>query len=224
MMKKILMLGAVVLLLSGCRPQDIQINVHFDHLSGLAPGDRVLFENNTAGSVDNIHYSKDGTYEVRLRIDEGFTGAATEHTHFKIVNDTAHSGHKAVAMVLSRPGGAALSDGARVEGDDDGDTLGDRLHQRLEEGFAFFKERMEEFSEDMKQVPDSEAFQQLKKSLSDLADDLGRTEKKARKKLKEEWLPRLEEELEELERQLREYGREDEAAPLQEEINRIRKI
>lgn len=223
-MKKIVMLGAVVLLLLGCRQQAIQINVHFDHLSGLVPGDRVLFENNTAGLVDSIHFNKNGTYEVHLRIDEGFIDAATEHTRFKIVNDTAHSGHKAVAMVLSRPGGTPLSDGARVQGDDDGGTLGDHLQKRLEEGFAFFKEQMEEFAEDMKQVPESEAFQQLKKSLSDLADELGRTEKKARKKLKEQWLPRLEEELEELERQLREYGREDEAAPLQEEINRIRKI
>lgn len=223
-MKIIVTLGTVVLLLLSCRPQAIQIDVHFDHLSGLAPGDRVLFENNTAGLVDSINLNKDGTYEVHLRIDEGFIDAATEHTRYRIVNDTAHSGHKAVAMVLSLPGGTPLSDGARVQGDDDVGILGDHLQKRIDEGFAFLKEQMEKFAEDLKQAPESEAFQQLKKSLSDLADELGRTERKARKKLKEQWLPRLEEELEELERQLREYGREEEAAPLQEEINRIRKI
>lgn len=223
MLKKVLMLGAAVFMLLNCRPQVIQINVHFNRLSGLAPGDRVLFEANAAGSVDSIHYNKDGTYEVRMQIDEGFARAATEYTRFKVVDDIGRSGHKAVAMVLSRQDGALLPDGAVVVGDEP-ETLADHFNKGVEEGFAFFKRQMDRFAGDLKQVPDSEAYRDLKKSLSDLADELGRTEKQARKKLKEEWLPRLERELDELEKQLREYDREEEAAPLREEINRIRNI
>lgn len=224
MMKKISVLGIAVFLLISCYSQTIKINIYFDHLSGLAPDDRVLFENNAAGTVDSIHYNKDGTYEVCLHIDKGFVHAATEHTRFKIVDDTTHSGHKAIAMVLLRQDGVPLSDDAIVRGDNPIETLGDHLNERIEEGFTFLKKQMERFAGDMKQVPNNDAYRNLKRSLSDLADAIGRNETQARKKLKEEWLPRLERELEELERQLREYGREKEAAPLKEEINRIRKI
>jgi paraquat-inducible protein B len=223
-MRKLLMLGITIILLINCQSQTMKIKIHFNRLSGLAPGDRVLFKDNAAGAVDSIHYNKDGSYEVRLHVNEGYSHAATEHTRFRIVEDTDRSGHQAVDMMLSQQGGAPLSNGAVVRGDDSMETFWDQLNKRIEEGFAFFQKQMERLAEDMKQVPNSEAYRNLKKSLSDMADELGRTEKQARKKLKEEWLPRFEKELDELERKLREYGREREAEPLKEEISRIRKI
>jgi preprotein translocase subunit YajC len=224
MKQKVILFGLLMVFFITCRSQALQVNVHFDSLYGLAPGDRVLFESNAAGRVDSIHYNKDGSYDVRLLIDTGFTDAATEYTRFTVVDDASHSGHKAVAMVLSRKDGQPLTDGALVKGDESGNLLSGRFHHGLDVWFATLKEQLEQFADDVKQVPESKAYKQLERSLSDLAEEIGRSEAQARRKLKEEWLPLIEKELEQLKRRLKEQGREDEAAPLQEELERIRRI
>lgn len=224
MKSKTILIGVLFLVLFGCRSQAVQVNVHFDQLSGLAPGDRVIFEFNTAGSVDAIHYNKDGSYDVCLIIDTGFADAATEYTRFKVVDDTSFEGHKAVAMILNRKDGQPLSDGALVKGDGPDDTLSDQIHEGLDVWLAFLKAQLEHLAEDVRQVPESETYKRLERSLSELAEELERSGAQARRKLKEEYLPLIEKELEELMRQLREQGREEEAAPLEKEIERIRRI
>jgi paraquat-inducible protein B len=224
MKQKVIFFGLLMVFLFTCSSQALQVNVHFDRLYGLAPGDRVLFESNTAGRVDSIHYNKDGSYDVRLLIDAGFAEAATEFTRFAVVDDASLRGHKAVAMQLSRRNGQPLSDGALVKGEEPGDTLSGRFHHGLDVWFATLKEQLEQFADDVKQVPESKAYRQLERSLSELAEEIARSEAQARRKLKEEWLPLIEKELEQLKRQLQEQGREEEAAPLQKEIDRIRRI
>ena len=223
-MKKTGLAILVLFFLVGCRSQALEVDVHFEHLTGLAPGDRVVFESNEAGHVDAIQFNKDGSYQVRLNIDRGFTHAATEQTRFRVVDDAARAGHKAVEMVLHGREGQPLADGARVEGDEALPSLEDQLNRGLEEGFALLKEQIERFSEDLQDLPQSDTFKQMKKSLSDLADEIVRAEKQARQKIKEQWLPRIERELQELKRRLEAEGREDEAELLQRELERIQNI
>lgn len=224
MTKKLLGCGLLLLLVFACRTNAKEINVRFDDLSGLQKGDRVLFEGNTAGDVQTVHYGQDGRYIVRLRIEESFINALTEYSRFYLIGDPAHPERKAVEIRLARQGGKLLPDGASVTGVSPGQDLGSRLQQDLEAGFAFLKKQMEQFTKDLRQVPESEEYQRLKESLRDLAAELGQAEKQAREKLKDEWLPQIERELEALKQRLRDLGREQETEPLEKEVERIRKI
>ena len=224
MTRKLLILIFILMTAQACRSNTLEINVRFDDLSGLAREDRVLFEGNVAGVVETIHYNQDGTYAVRLMIDKGFGNAVTEYSSFGLVDDADRPGHKAVQIHLSRQGGRPLPDGASVTGLSAHQDLAARLQKDLESGFDFFKEQVEKFGQDLKQVPESQEYQRLKRSLSDLADDLSGAEKQARARLKEEWLPRIEKEFEAFRKRLRDLGREEEAKPLQQELERIRKI
>ena len=87
----------------------IVVNVNFDRLSGLEKDDRVLFENNTAGRVQSVHYNADGTYTVQVMIEEGFVSAATEYAQFQVIEDPDRHGRKGIEMRLSRKGGAPLA-------------------------------------------------------------------------------------------------------------------
>lgn len=224
MMKKIGFPILLLVLLVGCRSQPLQVDVHFNHLRGLAPGDRVVCESNEAGHVDAIHFNKDGSYMVRLKIDQGFSHAATEKTSFRVVDDAAHAGQKAVELVLHARDGKTLPDGALVEGEEALPSLGDRIDRGLEEGVAFFEKQVERFSDELKDLPQSDAFQQMKKALSELADEIARSEEQVRQKIKEQWLPMIERELQDLKRLLEAEGREDDAEPLERELDRIRSI
>jgi paraquat-inducible protein B len=224
MLRKLFILGFIFLTAQACRSNTLEINVHFDELYGLAKNDRVLFNSNTAGIVETIHFNQDGTYVLRLQIDKGFGNAVTEYSSFSVVDDTDRPGHKAVAITLQRAGGKPLPDGASVTGTSTPQDLVSRLQKDVENGFNFFKDQIEKFSDDLKKVPESEEYRHLKRSLSDLADKLTGAEKGVRDRLKKEWLPKIEEEIESFKRQMRDLGREDEAKPLQKELERIRKI
>ncbi len=221
---RLLFFALVWLSASACHSGSIQINIRFDELLGLNQGSRVLFENKTAGTIETVHSNPNGTYSVRAEIDPAYRDAVTEYTQFRIVDDPAKTGRKAIQMVVLQTGGKKLPDGASVTGVSQEPDLGARVQQEMQEGFEYFKKQVDEFTRGLKRVPESEEYHRLKKSLGELADEISRAGKQTGKKLKEQWLPRIERELEELKKELREQGREDEAKPLQEEMDRIHKI
>jgi hypothetical protein len=213
-----LLMGMMVI---GCRSDHIGISVSFDALNGLQREDRVLFENNPAGTIEDFEYRPDGTYMTDLKIDKGFAAALTENSQFRMIDDPGRSGHKAVEIVLTQPGGKRLQDGASVKGVSTGGPL---WRNELEAGLNFLKDQLDRLARDIQQIPESEAYRRIKESLAGLADEIGRSEEEARRKLKQKWLPKIEKDLEALKKRLQEFGREDEARPLENELDRIRKI
>ncbi len=216
----LLLLAAI----SGCRASEIQLNVTFDRLSGLAKQDRVIFDGNEIGKVRAVQYNPDGSYTVQIAIEKGFLHAVTEYSRFSIVQDPGQVDHKAVSVKLSKPGGAPLENGATVAGDPSESEFFDRLHKDLEDGFAFFKDQLKKFENDVQKYPESEEYKNLKKSLEDLTAEIQQKEKQVREKIKREWLPRIQRELDELREKLKQNGRENELKPLEREVERIRRI
>lgn len=211
-------------MLSACVSRDIRINVTFDHLSGLAKADRVVFEGNTIGDVQDVSYNQDGSYTVQVRIEKNFENAVTQYSHFRIVEDPKLSDHRAVRVVLEQGGGTPLASGVTVAGDPEEDDFFTQLQEDLASGFAFFKEQVDKFDRDVRQYPQSEEYRQLKKSLEDLAAEIETKEKQTRDKIKREWLPKIQHELDKLREKLKQLGKEEDLAPLEKEVDRIRKI
>ncbi|MEJ2155845.1 MAG: hypothetical protein P8X96_10950 [Desulfobacteraceae bacterium] len=224
MLRAILCAVAAMVLVACSSGGAIEVNVTFERLSGVEKDDRVIFESNTAGHVQAVRYNSDGTYTVQVVIDEGFVSAATEYAQFKVIDDPDRQGRKGIQIHLTRQGGALLADGATVDGTPAEEDLAAKIRKELESGIDFLKEKMEQIGRDVRAVPDSQEYQDLKKSLEDLAIELERKEKEARERLKKEWLPRLQKELDALRERLREKGREEQMAPLDQEMERIRRI
>ena len=224
MTRKTIMWFFFIIMLSACLSRDIQINLTFDRLSGLAKDDRVIFEDNAMGGVQAVAYNPDGSYTVHADIDKGFAHAVTQYSNFSIVPDPQRSDHKALLVVLSKQGGTPLESGSTVAGVPAENDLFSQLQKDLASGFAFFKKQVERFERDVQQYPESEEYKNLKKSLEDLAAEIERKEKETREKIKREWLPRIQRELDELRQKLKPYGREKELEPLEEEVDRIRRI
>jgi ABC-type transporter Mla subunit MlaD len=214
----------IVFMVIGCRSNGTHLNVTYAHLSGLAPEDRVIVEGNKAGRVEEITYLKDGTYVVALQIDKGFSQALTDASAFHVVDDPDRQGHKAIEIRVSHTGGSLLADGATIAGASDGDRLEHLMKKTLMDGIDYLAGRIDKLKRDIETIPDSEAYQQLERALEELGAELRRSEKAARERLKREWLPKLEQELETFKKRLRDSGREDEAKPLEEEVERIRRI
>jgi paraquat-inducible protein B len=213
-----------LLAVSGCRSHEIRLNVTFDNLSGLVRQDRVIFEGNQIGSVQAVKYNPDGDYTVQVTIDKGFLHAVTQYSLFSIVDDNERSDHRALRVLLTKQGGTPLDSGTTVAGVPAESDFFSRLQKDLASGFSFFKEQIEKFERDLQQYPQSEEYNDLKKSLEDLAAEIQQKEKQARERIKREWLPKIQRELDELREKLKQFGREKELEPLEKEVDRIRKI
>lgn len=224
MQRKLIVSSLLILLLIACRSDAIRINVTFASLSGLAVGDRVLFEQNEAGSIQSIQYNQDGIYIVGLQIEKGFTNAVTEYSQFYLINDSLRDGHKAIEIRLSRQGGTPLADGATVEGRSTMTDLAERFKKDLTDGFDFLKKHVEDFGRNLRQIPESDEYKKLKKSLEELAAEIEEIEKETREEIKRKWLPQIQREIDDLRERLRQFGREEELQPLEERVQRIRRI
>jgi paraquat-inducible protein B len=208
----------------GCEAENLNLFIRFDHIDGLKSNDSVIFETNRIGKVNEVTYTKEGTYRVELRIDKAFKNAATENTRFFIVSDPQDKGHSAVKMIQIREGGKPLQNNTVLEGSRKSSAIIERLEKDLEKGMESFKKQFNEFAEELKKIPDNEAFKAMEEAMADLYDEMKRSGKEVREKIQKEMLPRLEQELENLRKRLHEKGREDELKPLEIKMEEIRKI
>jgi hypothetical protein len=224
MTRKFMMIIWVAALLIACRSNTIDIHVTFENLSGLQKNDPVLFQGNRAGYVKNIQFNSDGSYTVLIEIEEEFSNAVTEYSQFSLIDDPTDGGHQGIQIGLKRGGGTPLANGATAAGMAPVKDPATRLQKDIETGIELFKERMDQINREIKGFPQSREYQAFKKSLEDLASEIGKKEAHTREKIKRQWLPKIQRELDELKKRLKSMGREDELAPLEREVERIRRI
>lgn len=224
MVRRILALWMISVLFLGCEENDLLINVHYDRIQGLEPGNRVVFEQGEIGGVSGISYSAEGRFLAHLAIKKEFSGVVTEHSRFFITPDPKEPGKKAVEVIQVKGGGAPLENGATIEGSTRGSALLDHAAAGLEEGLGELKQGVDDFLKDLERVPESKQFKELEEELARLAEEMKRSGKAAQQKMQEEWLPKLQEELERLKERLREFGREQEVEPLEVQMKEIREI
>jgi len=224
MFKKIMILMMVLLVGLGCEGGDLNLAVMFDQIEGLKANDRVIFETNPIGSVDEITYTKDGNYRVRLMIEKAFRNAVTEHARFFIDPDPQNTERKAVKMIQVRDGGQPFQNNAVVEGSGKSSAIFERLEKDIEQGIGDFQKQYDKFAEELKRVPESEAYKELEKTLGDLYDQMKQSGKDVREKIQKDILPRLEKELEDLKKRLQDSGKDDELKPLEIQMEELRKI
>lgn len=212
------------LVLTACKTDTIHLDVHFNRLSGLAEGDRVLYDGNPAGSVATVTYQKDGTYRVGIDVDDGYAEALTEHSRFYTAADPVRSGSMAVIIEVDERGGRRLKDGATVEGNAPPGGIFSQWLEEMQKGLNYLQKQFDQFGRDVQGIPESDAYQRLKRSLEAWAREMERASEETRAKIENEWLPRIQKELDELRKQLESQGRERELEPLEREVQRIRNI
>ena len=224
MFKKIMILIFVTFVGIGCQPGGKQLVVKFDHIYGLTSDAGVIFEKNRIGKVGEITYTNDGNFLVALKIDKAFTNAATEYTRFFIVSDPLDNGRKAVEMTQTQKGGAPLKNNAVVEGSVKTSVIVERMQKDFEGEMKDLTRQFNTFAEQLKKLPESEAYKQLENELTNLYNEMKQSGKAVREMIQKDILPRLEQELQNLKKRLQKNGKEDELKPLETKMEKIKKI
>lgn len=224
MPKKIVILTIVLMIVLGCKGENLDLFIRFDHIDGLKSNDSVIFETNRIGKVNEVTYSKKGDYLVELMIRNAYRDSVTEHVRFYIDSDPQNKGQRAVKMIRILKGGEPIQNNSVLEGSSKSSAIFERLERNIEKGMESFGKELNEFAEELKKIPDSEAFKKLEDELENLYEKMKRSGSEVREMIQKEILPRLEEELENLRKRFREKGQEDELKPLEIKMEEIRRI
>jgi paraquat-inducible protein B len=224
MFKKMMILMFVAFISTGCEANGKHFVIKFDHIYGLTQDDGVIFEKNRIGRVDEITYTKNGNFLVKLKIEKAFANTATEYTRFFIVSDPQKDGPKAVEMIQTQKGGNPLKNNAVVEGSVQSSVIIERMQKDFAREMKDLTRQFNMFGEQLKKVPDSEAYKKLEDELTNLYDEMRQSGKAVREMIQKEILPRLEEQLQNLKKRLQKKGKEDELKPLETKMEKIKKI
>ncbi|MGA8181061.1 MAG: hypothetical protein WB792_13450 [Desulfobacterales bacterium] len=224
MLKKMMILICVAFISMGCEASGKHFVIKFDHIYGLTQDDGVIFEKNRIGRVDEITYTKNGNFLVKLKIEKASANTATEYTRFFIVSDPQNNGRKAVEMIQTQIGGNPLKNNAVVEGSVQSSVIIERMQKDFAREMKDLAQQFTMFGEQLKKVPDSEAYKKLEDELTNIYDEMRQSGKAVREMIQKEILPRLEEQLQNLKKRLQKKGKEDEIKPLETKMEKIKKI
>jgi gas vesicle protein len=224
MLKKLLILMIVTIIGLGCEAENLNLAIKFNQINGLKANDGVIFEENQIGRVDNVTYTKEGDYLVDVMIYKTYMNAATEHARFFIVSDPQNSEQRVVEMIQILKGGKPLQNNSVLEGSSKSSAIIERLGKDMAKGMESFRKEFNEFSEELKNIPDSQAYKKLEDELNNLYDQMKQSGKDVKETIQKEILPRLEEELENLKKRFQEKGQGDELKPLEIKMEEIKNI
>ena len=224
MRKRILFLMILSFVFLACKANSLNLKIRFNQVQGLKQGNRVIFEQNHIGTVKRLYYSDEGFFIVDIAIKKDFSGNATEYSRFSIITDPQNQESKAVEMIQVRSGGTLLENNTTVEGSTETSVFFQKIFGKIENGLKDLEKQFEQFSKDLKSIPETEEFKKLEDELKRLAEEMKRSGQAAREKVKEELLPQLKKEIEKLRKRLHEFGREDEMKSLEIEVEKIQKI
>jgi len=224
MLKRILVLVILPFVLLACKENFLNLKIRFHQVQGLNPENRVIFEQNHIGAVKNLFQSDDDFFIVDIAVKKEFADHATEYSRFFIITDPQHKENKAVDMIQIRNGGKRLQNNETVEGSNESSVFFYQIFGEIEKGLKDFEKQFEQFSKDLKSIPEAQEFKKLENEFQRLLEEMKRSGQSVQQKMKEELLPKLKEEMEKLRKRLHELGREDEIKPLEIEMEKIQNI
>lgn len=145
---------------------------------------------------------KDDFFIVSVDIKEEFENVLTEHSRFFINTDPQDETRKAVEMILTAEGGKPLKQGITVDGTGRHAALLEKMKKTFDQGLDDLESRFKEFSDQLKDLPESKEYEDLKEELERFYREMKNAGEKALKKWENELVPRLKKQLEELEERL----------------------
>jgi len=200
-----------------------KVMVMYDRPGSLKPGDRVIWENQTIGSVGGFQSNPSGKTVVPLQVKPDFREALTDQSRFLIQSDPDRPGSQMVKMVLLSSGGKPLPDGAVVEGSTSFSLMIERGSRGIQGIPQILQDALDRLSKELGRLSDREWQKELESQLDSWARELKKSGEDTRRLFEKEVLPKLEQSVQDLLRRLKELGKEKDGKILQEKLERLKR-
>ncbi len=217
-----LWLSIILLVLASCATSH-KIMVMYDRPGSLKSGDRVIWENQTIGSVGDFQLNPSGKTVVPLLVKPDFRQALTDQSRFLIQPDPGRPGSQSIKMVHVASGGKVLPDGAVVEGSTTFSLMTERGTRGIQGIPQILQDAMDRLSKELGRLSDREWQKELESQLDTWTRDLKKSGEDTRLYFQKEVLPKLEEDLQDLLRRLKDMGNEKDGKILEEKLGQLKR-
>jgi hypothetical protein len=208
-------------LLSCATPHKVM--VMYDRPGTLKPGDRVIWENQTIGSVGDFQANPSGKTVVPLQVKPDFRQALTDQSRFLIQSDPDRPGNQSIKMVLLASGGKPLPDGAVVEGSTTSSYLIEKGSLDVQAFPRLLQDGLDRLGKEMDRLFEREWQKELEQQIDAWTKELQKSGEETRRYFQREVLPKLEKAIQDFLRRLKELGRELDGKPLEDKLEKLKR-
>lgn len=191
--------GSLVMI-SACLPiaDDLHFNIKIESLDGLKEGDRVYFKDYPVGKVESIRVSKDGFFIVQVCIQDAQRGAALKGHLFILDDDPELPGKKAIMIKKGeKPSTVPIHEGETVTGFTSLSYYLQKNRETIRKTTEELGQTFDQFIQELKDLPHSEQYQEMKKSLQESLEELLKEGETYKETLQQKVLPELQKQLDE---------------------------
>lgn len=193
-------LGVLCAGLAACGDRNLHLKIHYADATGLHPGAPVTYDQRPIGSVVAIEPDPKGGYLVSIAVADKFAAAATADSRFYLAALDGTSGSQQIEIEQTKVGGPVLQDGAVVEGSERVTQLipFGEIFRQFSEGLRGMREKVEQFQQELRRLPDSEEGKRLQQEWQRLTEQIEKAQAQTEQSVKKDLLPKLEAEMERL--------------------------
>ena len=203
---------------------NLRLTVLYDQTDELKAGDRIIWQEQTIGVVQNVEADATGRVAAQLQIKGDFREKVTDKSRFLIQADPQHYWQKHIEMFNLAEGGEPLPNGAEIEGSTYLSLQVERGSRGLAAWSQLLLQELERWQKELSQLPEEEWYKELERQMDYWLSELGQAGVETRRHFREEVLPRLEEAVRELKRRLRELHKEKDADILEIKLEELKRI
>jgi hypothetical protein len=217
-----LLLTIILLGLASCATPH-KVMVLYDRPGSLKSGDRVIWENQTIGSVGDFQANPSGKTVVPLQVKPDFREALTDQSRFLIQADPDRPGSQSVKMVLLASGGKPLPNGAVVEGSTAFSLMIERGSRGIQGIPQVLQDALDRLNKELSRLSDREWQKELESQLDSWTRELKKSGEDTRRYFEKEVLPKLEQAVQDLVRRLKDLGKEKDGKILEEKLDQLKR-
>jgi hypothetical protein len=203
---------------------NLRLTVLYDQTDELKAGDRVIWQEQTIGVVQNVEAGATGRVAAHIQIKGDFRSKVTDESRFLIQADPQHYWQKHIEMINLVEGGKVLPNGAEVEGSTYLSLQVERGSRGLAAWSQLLLQELERWQKELNQLPEEEWYLELERQMDYWLSEIGQAGVETRRYFREEVLPRLEEAVRELEKRLKELGKKNEAEILNIKLEKLKEL
>jgi len=203
---------------------NLRLTVLYDQTDELKAGDRVIWQEQTIGEVQNVEADATGRDAAQLQIKGDFCEKVTDESRFLIQADPQNYWQKHIEMVNLAEGGNPLPNGAEVEGSTYLTLQLEKGSRGLAAWSQLLQQELERWQKELNQLPEEEWYKELERQMDYWLSEMGQAGVETRRYFREEVLPRLEEAVRELEKRLKELGKKNEAEILNIKLEELKQL
>ena len=213
------LLFSAMTMFSACLPiaDDLRFNVQIESLDGLKQDDRVYFKDYPVGKVESIRVSKEGSFIIQVCIQDAQRAAALKNHLFILDDDPELPGRKAIMIKKGdKPSTVPIHEGETVTGFTSLSYYLQKNREMINETSEELSRSFDQFMQELKELPESEQYQEMKKSLQESLEELLKEGERCKQKIQQDILPELQKQLEEFKQKFQ--TEKPETAPEKPEI------